>query len=81
MRYLVLDTEAEALAAEASIWQAMEPNIVELRDGVPVNPRITQRWAVPRALIDGRWVVAAFGNDGQEWSADWALFETEEVYA
>jgi hypothetical protein len=64
-RWLVFATEADAVAAEAAIWQAMEPTVVETRDGVPVNPRVTQRWATPAQLADGRWAIPSPDGTGE----------------
>jgi hypothetical protein len=49
MKYLVFDTEAEALAVEQAIWQGMAPQ-------TPDAERVTQRWAIPQQIADGRWV-------------------------
>ena len=47
-RHLVFDTEAEALAAEAEIVACMN-----LAPGA-----VTERWDIPREVVDGRWVIA-----------------------
>jgi hypothetical protein len=45
---------------------------------LPNNPGdVTLVWDTPRALADGRFVVSAFGEGGQEWGDDWALPEPE----
>ncbi|MFN3990064.1 MAG: hypothetical protein ACK4IS_07380 [Erythrobacter sp.] len=55
--WLVYPSEAEAEAAQELIWAAVKPP-AEIRDGVPVPERITQRWAVPRLAAEG-WAIAA----------------------
>lgn len=62
--WMVFDTEPEAQAycdaATASLPRA------------PGD--VTEAWDAPRALTDGRWVVAAV-TDGIEWQEDWILPE------
>jgi hypothetical protein len=73
MRYLVLDTEAEALDAVASIdgharivfasrgyTITAEGAIVGKRasDGEDVPTAVTTTWDVPRQRADGKWCVA-----------------------
>jgi len=56
MKYLVFETEVEAEAAQAAIFATMQP-IVEKCNGVPLippPPPVTQRWAIPKQILDGR---------------------------
>jgi hypothetical protein len=39
---------------------------------------VTSVWDTPRALTNGKFVVSAFSEGGQEWGDDWILPETEE---
>lgn len=59
MEYLVFDTEATAIAAEAMICQLGGTPIVGVNaaTGLP-DPAAqqTERWAIPRQRLDGKWV-------------------------
>jgi hypothetical protein len=62
MNWMIFDTEPEAQAycdaATASL---------------PHGPAdVTEAWDTPRALTDGRWVVAAV-SDGVPWDDAWVL--------
>jgi hypothetical protein len=75
MKYRAFNTEAEALADEAAIWADMEPHIVEVRAGLGVSPRVTQRWAPPIQLTDGRWAFPSPDETGEVIAPE--LFITE----
>ena len=73
MKYLVFDTEAEALAAEAQISENMgysKPGI-NAATGEVVPDALTTRWAVPQQIADGRWVFESHDDAGIEASPDW----------
>jgi hypothetical protein len=64
-QHLVFDTEAEALAAEAEIVACMN-----LQPGA-----VTERWDIPRQVVDGRWVITKpYGSCAEDQEA------TPEVY-
>lgn len=73
MKYLVFDTEAEAVAAEAQISAGMgfaSPGLnAATGETVPEAP--TVRWAVPQQIADGRWVFQSPDDEGVEAKADW----------
>jgi hypothetical protein len=74
MKYLVFDTEAEAIAAEAQIAQAIGCAIVGVNaaTGLPVpTAQRTERWAIPQQIADGRWVFPSPDDQGLEASNDW----------
>lgn len=72
-KYLVFETEAEAITAEADISQAMglaKPG-VNAATGEIVPDALTIRWAVPMQIADGRWVIPSQTYAGEEAAADW----------
>jgi hypothetical protein len=73
MRWLVYATESEALAADAAISASMglpKPGTNaatgELDWGAP-----TVRWAIPRQIADGRWVIPSPDDQGVEAEPGW----------
>jgi hypothetical protein len=73
MKYLVFDTEAEALAAEAQISARMgysKPG-VNAATGEVRPDVVTVRWAIPQQIADGRWVFPSPDDEGVEPSPDW----------
>ena len=73
MKYLVFDTEAEALAVEAQISAGMgfsSPGR-NAATGEIVPEALTARWAVPQQIADGRWVFESPDDEGVEAEADW----------
>jgi hypothetical protein len=80
MKYLVFDTEQEALDAEASISRAMgyaKPG-VNAATGEPVPDVLTLRWAIPRQIADGRWVFPSPDDEGVEASDDWFIVAPDD---
>lgn len=73
MKYLVFDTEAEAVAAEAQISTAMgyEKPGINAATGEVVPEAITLRWAVPQQIADGRWVFQSPDDEGVEDEESW----------
>jgi uncharacterized membrane-anchored protein len=73
MRWLVYMTEAEALAADAAISAAMglpTPGI-NAATGELDWTALTVRWAVPRQINDGRWVIPSPDEQGVEGEPGW----------
>lgn len=73
MKYLVFDTEAEALAAEAQISAGMgfsKPGI-NAATGEVVPDALTIRWAIPDQIADGRWVFPSPDDSGVEHENEW----------
>jgi hypothetical protein len=82
MKYRVFNTEAEALAAEAEVAQAMglAKVGVNAKTGQPEpDKQVTERWAIPQQIQDGRWVFASPDDEGVEAGADWWP-QSEEIY-
>ena len=74
MKYRVFNTEAEAIAAEAAISEAIGCTKVGVnaRTGQPEpTKQTTERWAVPQQILDGRWVFASPDETGEDDSPDW----------
>ena len=72
MKYLVFETEQEAIEAEAAISLAMgysKPGI-SAATGQLDNTAITERWAIPQQIKDGRWVIPSPDDSGEE-AGDW----------
>ena len=74
MKYRIFDTEQEALAAEAQV--ALDIGCIK----VGVNAKtgqlepekhVTERWAIPQQIQDGRWVFVSPDDEGVEAGADW----------
>ena len=73
MKYLVFQTEQEALEAEAAISSAMgfaKPGI-NAATGQLDNTAITERWAIPQQIQDGRWVFQSPDENGVEAEDHW----------
>lgn len=73
MKYLVFQTEQEALEAEAAISSAMgfaKPGI-NAATGEVNTEAITERWAIPQQVQDGRWVFPSPDNTGIEAQDNW----------
>jgi hypothetical protein len=68
MKYLVFNTEQEAIKAELAISKSMN---------YPSQETKTERWAVPFQLADGRWVFVSPTDDGEEISNE--LLEIEQT--
>jgi hypothetical protein len=82
MKYRVFNTEAEAIAAEAVV--AHDVGCIKVgvnaKTGLPdPNAQVTERWAIPQQISDGRWVFPSPDDTGVEASPDWWPV-TEEVF-
>jgi hypothetical protein len=83
MKYRVFDTEAEALAAEAEVAQAMglAKVGVNAKTGQPQpDKQVTERWAIPQQITDGRWVFVSPDDEGVEAGEDWWPQTKEDLY-
>jgi hypothetical protein len=73
MKYLVFDTYSQALESEAEISR----NLGYPKTGVnastgEVDPSsITERWAVPQQISDGRWIIPSSNEQGIESEQGW----------
>ena len=67
MKYLVYDTEAEAISAEAAITESK---------GFTGN--VTSRWATPQQRLDGKWVFQSPNDEGVEYEPSWMDTVVEE---
>ena len=81
MKYRVFNTEAEAIAAEAQV--AAEIGCAKIgvnaKTGLPApDAQVTERWAIPQQIADGRWVFPSPDNIGVEAADDW--WEKEDMY-
>lgn len=73
MKYLVFQTEAESIAAEAAISVSMgyaKPGI-NAATGEIVPNVLTVRWAIPQQILDGRWVIPSPDDEGVEYDVAW----------
>lgn len=70
MKYLVFQTKQEALEAEAAISSAMgfPKSGVNAATGQLDNTAITERWAIPQQINDGRWVLPSPDENGVVWT-------------
>jgi len=74
MKYLVFNTEQEALGAEAQISHRLGCPIigVNAKTGAPAPDRqVITGWAIPQQIQDGRWVFPSPDDNGVEPSDDW----------
>ena len=74
MKYRIFDTEAEALAAEAQITQSIGCVIVGVNaktGRAAPDKQVTERWAIPQQIADGRWVFVSPDDEGEEANEDW----------
>ena len=74
MKYRVFDTEDEALAAEAQI--AADIGCIKVgvnaKTGQPEpDKQVTERWAIPQQIQDGRWVFPSHDDTGVDAGEDW----------
>lgn len=74
MKYRVFATEQEALDAEAQV--ALEIGCakvgVNAKTGQPEpDKQVTERWAIPTQIADGRWVFVSPDDVGEEAGEDW----------
>ena len=82
MKYRVFDTEDEALAAEAQIAAAIGciKVGVNAKTGQPEpDKQVTERWAIPKQIQDGRWVFPSHDDTGVDAGEDWWL-QLDETY-
>jgi hypothetical protein len=74
MKYRVFDTEDEALAAEAQIAETIGciKVGVNAKTGQPEpDKQVTERWAIPQQISDGRWVFPSPDDTGVDAGEDW----------
>ena len=80
MKYRVFNTEAEAAAAEAVV--AHDIGCIKVgvnaKTGLPdPTAQMTERWAIPQQISDGRWAFPSPDDVGVEGEAAW--FAAEKV--
>jgi hypothetical protein len=74
MKYLVFQTESEAIAAEQQIAVSLGCAIVgrnALTGELEPHKQKTERWAIPVQISDGRWVFQSPDDTGVEAGPDW----------
>jgi hypothetical protein len=74
MKYRVFNTEAEALTAEAQIANNMGYSKIgtNAATGLPdPSAQVTERWAIPQEIADGRWVFVSPDDVGVEADLGW----------
>ena len=74
MKYRIFTTEAEAIAAEAQV--AADIGCIKVginaKTGQPApDAQVTERWAIPQQITDGRWVFVSPDDEGVEAGDDW----------
>jgi len=74
MKYRVFDTEQEALDAEAQV--ALDIGCVKVGVNAKTgaeqpDKQVTERWAIPQQITDGRWVFVSPNDEGVEAADDW----------
>jgi hypothetical protein len=80
MKYRIFETEAEAIAAEAQVATDIgcAKVGVNAKTGLPEpDAQVTERWATPQQITDGRWVFPSPDDTGEEPGADWWPTVTE----
>lgn len=74
MKYRIFNTEQEAIDAEAQIAQAIgciKVGVNAKTGESQPQKQLTERWAIPQQIADGRWVFPSPDNEGVEASDDW----------
>jgi hypothetical protein len=81
MKYLVFNTEQEALAKENEISENMgyAKAGTNALTGDIVLDVLTLRWDTPRQISDGRWVIVSPNDEGIENEDDWFTFEEYDI--
>lgn len=82
MKYRVFATEQEAIEAETLIAQQIGcvKVGVNAKTGLPEpDKQVTERWAVPQQIQDGRWVFPSPDDEGVEPGDDWFSVNDEYV--
>ena len=74
MKYRVFQAEAEAIAAESQV--ALDMGYakvgVNAKTGQQApDAQVTERWAIPQQIADGRWVFVSPDDEGVVVGADW----------
>lgn len=74
MKYRVFETEEQAVAAEAQV--ALDIGCVKVgvnaKTGLPApDAQVTERWAIPQQILDGRWVFPSPNEEGIESEESW----------
>lgn len=82
MKYRIFETEAEALAAEGIVAKEIgcAKVGVNAKTGLPApEAQLTERWAIPQQIADGRWVFPSPDDTGTEASEDWRTQEQGDM--
>jgi hypothetical protein len=66
MKYRVFNTESEAIAAETVISEKMGYTKHDA-----ISNALTTCWAIPRQILDGRWVFPSPDDAGVEYDETW----------
>ena len=74
MKYRIFDTEEQSLAAEAQV--AVDIGCIKIgvnaKTGLPApDAQVTERWAIPQQIVDGRWVFPSPDETGVEAEPGW----------
>ena len=81
MKYRIFNTEAEAVASEAQVAQAIGCIKVgtNAKTGQPTpDKQATERWAIPQQIQNGQWVFVSPDEEGVEAETGWWP-ESEEI--
>ena len=72
MKYLVFETEQEAIQAESAISEFMGFSKLGINaaTGLIDHDVLTVKWAEPQQIKDGRWVIPSPDDNGEE-AGDW----------
>lgn len=74
MLYRIFNTETEAVAAEAQIAQSIGCVKISTNaaTGLPdLDAQMTERWAIPQQIADGRWVFPSPDDEGVMRDPSW----------
>ena len=80
MKYRVFETEQEALYAEAVVARAIgcAKVGVNAKTGLPApEAQVTECWAIPQQIADGRWVFPSPDDEGVDPQVSWWPEEQE----
>ena len=73
MKFLIFDTEQQALEKEKQIMleEGVPKYAINALTGETDVTVITDRWDIPRQRIDGKWVLLSNNDEGEVYNQDW----------
>ena len=75
MKYLIFNTEEEAIIAESqiSLVKGYPKAGTNAKTGLLDESIMTTRWDVPRQIADGRWIITSPDDNGEDYDDSWTI--------